>query len=239
MTIALAPASLGWRASRRGWRASCDFESLSASQSRLAGGRLGGGQPSTLRSVRGGRSSVGRAPGCGPGGRGFESRRSPLGGRPRFAGLLSLWREPEAGCRSSRTQALVPETAWIGANRRRSPGQLPVGAWCTYRASPRFCGCCGRLESREGDRGVGLDVAARSQPPGAMCTPWVPAPGGTVRVVRSCALTARTRGDYAGFAYTGACQPAPALVCRVLWCSYAYCASAMLIGTSKLEAKVT
>ena len=27
---------------------------------------------------RGGRSSVGRAPGCGPGGRGFESRRSPL-----------------------------------------------------------------------------------------------------------------------------------------------------------------
>ena len=26
----------------------------------------------------GGRSSVGRAPGCGPGGRGFESRRSPL-----------------------------------------------------------------------------------------------------------------------------------------------------------------
>src|SRR5438270_754829 len=27
----------------------------------------------------GGRSSAGRAPGCGPGGRGFESPRSPLG----------------------------------------------------------------------------------------------------------------------------------------------------------------
>ena len=31
---------------------------------------------------RGGRSSAGRAPGCGPGGRGFESHRSPLSGRP-------------------------------------------------------------------------------------------------------------------------------------------------------------
>jgi hypothetical protein len=30
-------------------------------------------------SVRGGRSSAGRAPGCGPGGRGFESPRSPYG----------------------------------------------------------------------------------------------------------------------------------------------------------------
>ena len=32
---------------------------------------------SVSRAARGGRSSVGRAPGCGPGGRGFESRRSP------------------------------------------------------------------------------------------------------------------------------------------------------------------
>src|SRR5215211_5619224 len=30
----------------------------------------------------GGRSSAGRAPGCGPGGRGFESRRSPSGKPP-------------------------------------------------------------------------------------------------------------------------------------------------------------
>src|SRR5699024_1681761 len=30
-----------------------------------------------LRPAHGGRSSVGRAPGCGPGGRGFKSRRSP------------------------------------------------------------------------------------------------------------------------------------------------------------------
>ena len=36
---------------------------------RVAGATLGG---------RGERSSAGRAPGCGPGGRGFESRRSPL-----------------------------------------------------------------------------------------------------------------------------------------------------------------
>ncbi len=41
----------------------------------------------TFRKPRGGRSSVGRAPGCGPGGRGFESRRSPSAGRAVFAGL--------------------------------------------------------------------------------------------------------------------------------------------------------
>ena len=35
----------------------------------------------------GGRSSVGRAPGCGPGGRGFESRRSPLTKVPANAGF--------------------------------------------------------------------------------------------------------------------------------------------------------
>ena len=29
------------------------------------------------KKMDGGRSSVGRAPGCGPGGRGFKSRRSP------------------------------------------------------------------------------------------------------------------------------------------------------------------
>src|SRR5438105_9068108 len=40
---------------------------------------------------RGGRSSVGRAPGCGPGGRGFESRRPPLA-LPDFAGALPAGR---------------------------------------------------------------------------------------------------------------------------------------------------
>src|SRR5580765_5334203 len=34
--------------------------------------------PTLSCSRRGGGSSVGRAPGCGPGGRGFESRRPPL-----------------------------------------------------------------------------------------------------------------------------------------------------------------
>ena len=36
--------------------------------------------PALDSAARGGRSSAGRAPGCGPGGRGFESRRSPLVG---------------------------------------------------------------------------------------------------------------------------------------------------------------
>src|SRR6185503_4529824 len=49
---------------------------------------------------RGGRSSVGRAPGCGPGGRGFESRRSPLRNplsvpdRTLRARLRGRWRQP-------------------------------------------------------------------------------------------------------------------------------------------------
>ena len=39
------------------------------------------------RRRRGGRSSAGRAPGCGPGGRGFESPRSPLR-KPRAGGVF-------------------------------------------------------------------------------------------------------------------------------------------------------
>src|SRR4051795_8454249 len=38
--------------------------------------------------IDGGRSSVGRAPGCGPGRRGFESRRSPVA---ESGGVVALW----------------------------------------------------------------------------------------------------------------------------------------------------
>jgi hypothetical protein len=41
--------------------------------------------------THGGRSSVGRAPGCGPGGRGFEPRRSPLRSRCEAG---TQWRAP-------------------------------------------------------------------------------------------------------------------------------------------------
>ena len=55
-----------------------------------AGARSGSARqldPPTVHfsSEPGGRSSVGRAPGCGPGGRGFESPRSPLE-KPRYSG---------------------------------------------------------------------------------------------------------------------------------------------------------
>jgi hypothetical protein len=39
--------------------------------------RLSGADSYVTKYVHGGRSSDGRAPGCGPGGRGFKSRRSP------------------------------------------------------------------------------------------------------------------------------------------------------------------
>jgi hypothetical protein len=44
------------------------------------------GYPATLSSLGGG-SSVGRAPGCGPGGRGFESRPPPSRKPAREAGV--------------------------------------------------------------------------------------------------------------------------------------------------------
>src|SRR5256885_8498907 len=55
-------------------------------------GRAVPGQPvGRLGRRRGGRSSAGRAPGCGPGGRGFKSRRSPsrLLACPAILGLVS------------------------------------------------------------------------------------------------------------------------------------------------------
>ena len=82
----------------------------------------------TVRTVldsgpHGGRSSAGRAPGCGPGGRGFESPRSPFA-----EALLGLRRVSASGIGSSpdaRTRACVLSTGDRDADRdlRRSAGR--------------------------------------------------------------------------------------------------------------------
>ena len=86
--------------------------------------------------ARGGRSSVGRAPGCGPGGRGFESHRSPMIKRPqregfrigagclwvRCAGSRSTKRLPNIGADEDRTE-LIAATA--RGNAERTPGYTP------------------------------------------------------------------------------------------------------------------
>ena len=58
--------------------ARCPSGNVSEPPAGPAGGAGGRGPYAMLRRL-GERSSVGRAPGCGPGGRGFESPRSPLG----------------------------------------------------------------------------------------------------------------------------------------------------------------
>ena len=68
--------------------------------------------------TRGGRSSAGRAPGCGPGGRGFESRRSPLVKASLRRGFSSFRATPER--RSHRGyQARVPLGAFWDTARSR------------------------------------------------------------------------------------------------------------------------
>ena len=68
------------------------------------------GGPSGRILFFGGRSSVGRAPGCGPGGRGFKSRRSPFP-RPTPARRNRSWRRAtkpsmsKCVCSSTKTQA--------------------------------------------------------------------------------------------------------------------------------------
>src|SRR4051812_35110644 len=60
---------------------------LPASQAAKRAMRFGLGLESP---IPGGRSSAGRAPGCGPGGRGFESPRSPSV-RPRVSGASCIF----------------------------------------------------------------------------------------------------------------------------------------------------
>ncbi len=72
--------------------------------------------------LRGGRSSIGRAPGCGPGGCGFESHRSPLGS-PQWP-------------RSSADRAAAFEAA--------CGGSTPPGAVITLLAMRKPHGCVGQ-----------------------------------------------------------------------------------------------
>jgi len=75
---------------------------------------------------RGGRSSVGRAPGCGPGGRGFESRRSPSENPALF-----LNDEGSGSCRP------VANVAGAGGAevRRSGRGRIRLPAWDCFRKS--------------------------------------------------------------------------------------------------------
>jgi hypothetical protein len=66
-----------------------------------------------LGSALGGRSSAGRAPGCGPGGRGFESRRSPLRDRLQAAKI---------GCAQSATGS--DSGSNLGSERGSSEGSV-------------------------------------------------------------------------------------------------------------------
>ena len=72
----------------------------------------------------GGRSSVGRAPGCGPGGRGFESRRSPSRKCLQSAGFRGLSRRCLRGPRGTNGEQFssetFPSTASYGARFRQS-----------------------------------------------------------------------------------------------------------------------
>ena len=68
---------------------------------------------------RGGRSSVGRAPGCGPGGRGFESRRSPSTKPP----LARGFRLDGSGAQTPGGYQLATNFSRRLAPRRRPGGQ--------------------------------------------------------------------------------------------------------------------
>jgi len=118
---------------------------LLAVSGRQAGCGSGGGRTDEIPSCRirltarigigirhdpvGGRSSVGRAPGCGPGRRGFESRRSPFNSyRPRIR-----WHRTSS-CRPRRTKAPVAsERLATGGGGNHSltlspPGSIRLGA---------------------------------------------------------------------------------------------------------------
>jgi hypothetical protein len=67
--------------------------------------------------LHGGRSSAGRAPGCGPGGRGFESHRSPLAKSPGLRGFCSV-----AGRRRSRGRRRCTASLYHSGPRHRTGG---------------------------------------------------------------------------------------------------------------------
>ena len=103
---------------------------------------------------RGGGSSVGRAPGCGPGGRGFESRPPPC------------FRSPEIRSRGSQ-DATIPEGVRFAA------GELPLGL-------PQSAARVRNVASRLPRRWVATDSCRRrsfSSSPCACCTSSRRSPG--------------------------------------------------------------
>lgn len=71
----------------------------------------------------GGSSSVGRAPGCGPGGRGFKSHLSPHKEIPPLSSGVFLFLPPGCGLERGQRSRRWP---WSGARARMSPCSFPV-----------------------------------------------------------------------------------------------------------------
>lgn len=70
----------------------------------------------------GGSSSVGRAPGCGPGGRGFKSHLSPHKEIPPLSSGVFLFLPPGCGLERGQRSRRWP---WSGARARMSPAPFP------------------------------------------------------------------------------------------------------------------
>ena len=149
------------------------------------------------RQSPGGRSSVGRAPGCGPGGRGFESRRSPLKRLQRaFALCRCITGGVNAGVKSRarlggralyrmlavRAVAAPDRGPWVPGPPGAEPGGRPSGSWpsCTH---PRDEASAIRLRIRgfrpdrgrlpEGTRRVAEPNPGVGRPPGPDVV-WTP-----------------------------------------------------------------
>ncbi len=81
----------------------------------------------------GGSSSVGRAPGCGPGGRGFKSHLSPHKEIPPLSSGVFLFLPPGCGL-------TIPQRCCAGSPGRESERTSPASFGCTEKDMPRSQG---------------------------------------------------------------------------------------------------
>ena len=124
---------------------------------------------------RGDRSSVGRASGCGPEGRGFKPRRSPFSAVPPLpsAGAVRFSGTRRARCHA-RHLALWCAPCELPWHRWTSPGWIerptgpPSGAWLGPQTFPRVTSCCCRSSQTPGSRWIRLrrqgPIRCRRQP---------------------------------------------------------------------------